>query len=293
MSVTIHVGDCRDVLREMDAGSVHCVVTSPPYFGLRSYNLPPLVWGGREDCVHSWGDEITSSCYAPQQDDLGRKDYGRGNQPSKKEVSGKRLRGQFCQHCDAWHGCLGLEPTPALYIQHLVSVFREVRRILRDDGQLFLNISDTRTKDRQWHGIPHRLVFALQDDGWRFEDEIIWEKKNCMPGSQTNRFTRSHELVFMLNKSKDAFFDLDAVREAHSRKWWTETVGPEYMTAADGRNDGGKRKGDGNPAGRTKRSVWTVNAPLYRLRQDLTPEQKNYALQRIAEFRQEREQYFT
>jgi DNA modification methylase len=190
MSVRILQGDCRDVLRTLADGSVHCCVTSPPYFGLR--------------------------------------DYGNAAQ-------------------------IGLEPTPAEFVAQLVEVFREVRRVLRDDGTLWLNLGDSyaskaggysdtgsrgttscpsigagtmasvvkghlRTppeglKSKDLIGIPWRVAFALQADGWYLRQDIIWHKPNPMPESVRDRCTKAHEYVFLLSKSERYFYDLEAMQE--------------------------------------------------------------------------------
>ena len=109
-SVVIHVGDAAAVLRTLPTDSVDVCVTSPPYWGLRDYGVRATVWGGDADCPHSWGE-------------------------------GKR----FCRRCDAWLGCLGLEPTPEYYVANLVAVFREVRRVLKRTGTVWLNLGDSYT----------------------------------------------------------------------------------------------------------------------------------------------------
>lgn len=175
MTVRILIGDCRDRMRDMPDASVHCVVTSPPYFGLR--------------------------------------DYG-------------------------YEGQIGLEPTPDDYVKRLVEVFREVRRVLRDDGTLWLNLGDSyartggtdrrvsdtakvgstrntlaqmsdRTskapaglKDKDLIGIPWRVAFALQADGWVLRQDVIWNKPNPTPESVRDRCTKSHEMVFMFAKAR-------------------------------------------------------------------------------------------
>src|SRR3990167_11238778 len=131
-------GDAREVLRGLPERSVHCVVTSPPYWGLRDYGLEPVVWGGADDgeCEHEWGAPIA-----------GRSQSG--------SLAGSTLEGApagterrpewastFCRRCNAWQGSLGLEPTPELFVQHIVEVMREERRVLRDDGTLWLNMGD-------------------------------------------------------------------------------------------------------------------------------------------------------
>ena len=179
MTTRILHGDCRDTLRTLPDASVHCCVTSPPYFGLR--------------------------------------DYGNARQ-------------------------IGLEATPAEYVAQMVAVFQEVRRVLRDDGTLWLNLGDsyagagysnhaitggaqvadggkqrhlTRTgmKNKDLMGIPWRVAFALQEAGWYLRQDIIWHKPNPMPESVRDRCTKAHEYVFLLSKSERYFYDQDAIKE--------------------------------------------------------------------------------
>ena len=184
MTVTILQGDALDVLRTLDDDSVQCVVTSPPYWGLRDYGVD---------------------------------------------------------------GQLGLEPTPEEYVARLVAVFAEVKRVLRDDGVLWLNLGDSYAgsncgsndyrettglgakptdrykgqrpgtpvglKPKDLVGIPWRVALALQADGWWLRSDIIWHKPNPMPESVTDRCTKAHEYVFMLSKSARYFYDAEAVKE--------------------------------------------------------------------------------
>jgi hypothetical protein len=181
--LTVYEGDCRVVLASLPAESVHTVLTSPPYWGLRDYGSP---------------------------------------------------------------GQLGLEPTPEEYVANMVAVFREVRRVLRADGTLWLNLGDSYANDTKWGGssggkhvaalhgqtgigrqkvttglkakdlvgIPWRVAFALQADGWYLRSDIIWAKPNPMPESVTDRPTKAHEYLFLLSKSARYYYDADAVREA-------------------------------------------------------------------------------
>lgn len=191
MSVRILVGDALAQLRTLPDQSVRCCVTSPPYFGLRDYGIA---------------------------------------------------------------GQMGLEPTPAEYVAGMVAVFAEVRRVLADDGTLWLNlgdsyagsgrgIGDTKTTNkgngasrdmhdamvdsgaigRSWVkppagmnsknmlGIPWRVAFALQEDGWYLRSDIIWAKPNPMPESVTDRPTKAHEYIFLLSKAQRYFYDADAI----------------------------------------------------------------------------------
>lgn len=143
-AIHLYAGDCREVLRTLPAESVHCVVTSPPYWGLRDYGMPPRVWGGDPGCAHEWGDERVKR-FAPSRPDhsgtVMRGTYG--EQPAARAAGVTASTGAFCGSCDAWRGSLGIEPTPGLYVDHLIEVFREVWRVLRADGTLWLNLGDS------------------------------------------------------------------------------------------------------------------------------------------------------
>jgi DNA modification methylase len=276
-------------------GVVQIVVTSPPYWGLRDYGLPPLIWGGDAACVHEWG-------YAQIAND-GVKTRWTHNPESLRDQTPGREAAHTCLHCHAWRGCLGLEPTPELYVEHLVTVFREVRRVLRDDGTLWLNLGDSyatsvrgeggterglhadrRTRyDLNQHfaplhvrhglkpkdlvGIPWRVAFALQADGWYLRADIIWAKPNPMPESVTDRPTKAHEYLFLLAKSERYYYDAEAIKESLApstvddpRQW-----DPDYQEIRI-RNRGGRTDGftsgssllkaSGNR--RNRRSVWTI-----------------------------------
>jgi len=187
----IFEGDSYQVLTMLPAGVVQCVVTSPPYWGLRDYKI---------------------------------------------------------------EGQIGLEPLLPKFLNRLVAIFSEVKRVLRDDGSLWLNIGDGYTSgNRGWRapdkknparamnirpdtpeglkpkdlqGIPWRLAFALQEDGWYLRSDIVWHKPNAMPESVKDRPSREHEYLFLLTKSEKYYYDWEAIRERN---------------------------------GRSKRSVWSVN----------------------------------
>jgi len=120
-------------------GSVQCVVTSPPYWGLRDYGLPPMVWGGDAGCEHVWHNVVKPPSSGGKNNSQleGGKAHQYGSATHEPQTSA------FCHLCGAWRGCLGLEPTPELYVEHMVAVFREVRRVLRDDGTVWLNLGDS------------------------------------------------------------------------------------------------------------------------------------------------------
>ncbi len=266
MSVRILVGDCRTRLADLPGASVHCCVTSPPYFGLR--------------------------------------DYGHDGQ-------------------------MGLEPTPDEFVAGMVEVFREVKRVLRDDGTLWLNIgdsysagngtktngpqtnattinglpvrmprgatpSDARTtfsaqftnmpKPKDLIGIPWMLAFALRDDGWYLRQDIIWSKPNPMPESVRDRCTKAHEYMFLFSKGPRYYYDQEAILEAGAdasvarlRQQVEGQAGSDrvpgktngamkavarpvaqHKQAALGQNTGGSLGSNDEPLLRNKRSVWNV-----------------------------------
>jgi DNA modification methylase len=263
------VGDALDQLRRLPAESVHCCVTSPPYYGLRDYGTAQ--WqGGEQNCSHSIGGQVQD------------------NKAPRAIVSGVRpgVDASRCRICGATRidSQIGLEATPDAYIAALVAVFREVRRVLRKDGTLWLNIGDsynTRqarrsrnfgdTKPKDLIGIPWMLAFALRADGWWLRQDIIWSKPNPMPESVTDRCTKAHEYLFLLSKSERYYYDAAAIAEPAVK---AGQVLHSYGTAAKDRqdvsetNDRRTRIGlaDWNqacPETRNKRSVWTVATNPY------------------------------
>ena len=269
MSHTLLLGDCIEQMRTLPEQSVNCCVTSPPYFGLR--------------------------------------DYGHDGQ-------------------------IGLEDSPDAYVQRLVEVFREVRRVLRDDGTLWLNLGDSYAnngtggngatggrdkstlqssmppigttpvkktvpdglKPKDLIGIPWRVAFALQADGWYLRQDIIWHKPNPMPESVRDRCTKAHEYIFLLSKSERYYFDSEAMQEPaskgaagsefHTGKTGAHQLGRastkprtagnkshKYVTAYDGSDTEEHRTKAGlmNIADtpwetRNRRSVWTVATKPYK-----------------------------
>ena len=229
MTVRILNCDVMDGLHQLPDESVHCVCTSPPYWGLRDYGVD---------------------------------------------------------------GQIGLEATPDLFVARMVEVFREVRRVLRKDGTCWLNLGDSYTtggstaagssdpkavgdlsrtlarigtpaglKAKDLVGIPWRVAFALQADGWWLRSDVIWHKPNPMPESVTDRPTKAHEYVFLLTKSERYFYDAEAIKEAtiqplgNPKK--TGQIKSEVFAHAGtlGSNQG--------LADRNKRSVWTVATTPY------------------------------
>jgi DNA modification methylase len=228
MSVQVITGDCRAILATLPDESVHCCVTSPPYFGLRDYGVA---------------------------------------------------------------GQIGLEASLDDYIAEMVAVFREVRRVMRSDGTLWLNLGDSYAANRTYQVadtkhrdvgnsvgmtvptglkpkdlmmVPARAALALQADGWWLRKDIIWHKPNPMPESCQDRPTSSHEHVFLLAKSATYFYDADSIREAESVPGWDDGSRTFGGVNAHGKNaqqqrTTGRVGTQSKSIGRNKRDVWTIS----------------------------------
>jgi DNA modification methylase len=157
---------------------------------------------------------------------------------------------------------IGLERTPEEYVANIVQVFREVWRVLRDDGTLWCNLGDC-IHDKQLQGIPWRVAFALQADGWYLRSDIIWAKPNPMPESVTDRPTKAHEYLFLLTKRARYYYDAEAVAEASIRAG--KFPGGDYAgrEVPEGVNHGWLNK-TGVPPTRNRRDVWTIPTQPYR-----------------------------
>ena len=232
-------GDVLDKLSEIETGTVQTCVTSPPYWGLRDYGVD---------------------------------------------------------------GQIGLERTPEEYVEKMVQVFREVKRVLRDDGTLWLNLGDSYVgsgrgptgktgignqtkrqgfdspkvivppglKPKDLAGIPWRVAFALQADGWYLRQDIIWHKPNPMPESVRDRCTKAHEYIFLLSKNRKYYFDNEAIKEdakPESEKRYKSTfhTGKKEISGqgrpGSASNTPGYKKWTGK---RNKRSVWTVTTKPFK-----------------------------
>ena len=156
---------------------------------------------------------------------------------------------------------LGLEETPEAFVENLVEVFREVKRVLRDDGTVWLNLGDTFLPNKQLGCIPFKVAIALQQDGWILRQDIIWHKPNPMPESVTDRCTKAHEYIFLLSKNPNYYFDNETIKQP--AKW---IVGDDRGKRADTRRN---KKGMNSMSGITKakvnkRSVWTVTTKPFK-----------------------------
>ena len=306
-------GDVLEQLRPMRANSVHMVVTSPPYWSLRDYGVPPSIWGGDPACEHVWQSAGSKEGYTAKKkwqhsmtnepDSNGRGEPRAGKKRSRlrsdnPEGWNQIEQGQFCTSCGAWRGCLGLEPTPDLYVEHIATIFDEVRRVLRHDGCLFLNMGDSYMTDapgrnsidpkniigrkrggderpnrgrlpglkhKDLVGVPWMVAFALRARGWYLRSDIIWSKTNPMPESIKDRPTKSHEYIFLLAKSQRYYFDPEAIREKalvgnHHRNVVVSVK--SHVPGAPVHT--GLRSTPPASAGRNRRSVWTFPTSPYK-----------------------------
>ena len=163
---------------------------------------------------------------------------------------------------------IGLEQSPDEYVEQLVAVFREVRRVLTDDGTLWLNLGDSYDSNKQLVGIPWRVAFALQADGWWLRQDIIWHKPNPMPESVTDRCTKAHEYVFLLTKSARYFYDAEAIAEPAAPSTVDRLTQPNISTQTGSTRVPGKTNGNmkavGNVETRNRRSVWTITTKPFK-----------------------------
>lgn len=248
VSIRLLTGDCRETLPTLDAGSVQAVITSPPYYGLRDYGLPPLVWGGEAEHVHSFTTHQARLVKSMNAQGATTLAGGRRSLDALHIETSTPPQIGFCA-CGTWLGSLGLEPTPDLFVEHMVEVFRHVKRVLRDDGVLWLNLGDSYAgsgkgptghngigdqerrqgfadprqayvgyKAKDLMMMPFRVAMALQADGWWLRSVIPWLKRNSMPESVTDRPATAVEYVFLLSKSARYFWDADAVRMANTER---------------------------------------------------------------------------
>jgi DNA modification methylase len=268
-TVRLYHGDALEVLERLPSQSVHCAVTSPPYWNLRDY-LTGTWQGGDSNCLHKPDEGWYQSQF------LDSHSFTGGQINVKAAATRRWYRPDGSCRCGATRTDqqIGAESHPDLYVSRLVEVFRELRRVLRDQGTFWLDIGDTFGPKGDWKrpgmvGIPHRLAFALQDDGWILAMEHIHSKPAPMTESVTNRCTKSHNYVFMFVKKAGYFFDQFAIREKATpavRKVSGKTGSLGQCVAA-----GVKPHGNGVIGGvmitgdtRNKRSVWTVSNSGYK-----------------------------
>lgn len=276
----IHCGHALAVLRTLPDESVDCVVTSIPYWGLRDYGTEHQIWGGNPKCRHKWDAIIT-----PAANGIKHPGGMSGESLSTRSATRGPRESAFCARCGAWKGELGLEPTVQLFVEHIVEIFREIRRVLKRTGTVWVNVGDTyagswggqggpsnlsvvsadvyphrspankakrsglKPKDRCM--IPARVAIAMQEDGWWLRDEIVWSKPNPMPSSVRDRTSPSHEMIYMFSKSRRYWFDKAAIAEpaadASLARWDQDVENQEGSGRAVGKTNGKMKAVGGKP----------------------------------------------
>lgn len=300
LQADILVGNNIDRIKELADNSVQCVVTSPPYWGLRDYGTATWI-GGDENCSHrreSKKSDKTITGHKNFDDMLG---------------VGDAIYKQKCPRCGATREDLqvGLEESPSEFVENLCKVFDEIWRVLKDDGTLWVNLGDSYAamrdsksipdtlrdgdgtavaraanrnpsnlrkaglKHKDLVGIPWRFAFAMQDRGWYLRQDIIWHKPNPMPESVTDRCTKSHEYIFLLSKNPKYYFDNQAIKEPVSQESLARmkrgvSNHHKNINGAPGQTKysmNQPREYDADresPDLRNKRSVWTVTTKPYK-----------------------------
>ena len=284
-------GDVFDNIKKLDDNTIDCVVTSPPYWGLRDYGTASYE-GGDKNCNHTICDSGIDS-----------------KKNKNIERPAQHFDKSFCIKCGAKRidKQLGLEPTYQEHIQNIVELFRAMKPKLKDSATVWLNYGDsyastvngTKVKDQvknkvQFAGkyliegddrtfrdkpfstiqgslkpkdlvmIPNRIAIALQDDGWWIRSEIIWHKPNPMPESVSDRPTSCHEKIWLITKSKKYYYDADAIREPVAQGTITRLSEKNLKNQKGSTRGNGGMKSNGNmkPVGnmetKNKRNVWTV-----------------------------------
>jgi DNA modification methylase len=258
MRNTILQGDIREVVKTIRDNSVNCIVTSPPYWKQRDYGSG--MWeGGAGDCDHS-----------PKRKNGRESSTITGGQSTNGHA--QEAYTHTCGKCGAVRidNQIGLEATPAEYVQTLASIFRELRRVLHPSGTVWLNLGD-KSIAKNSLGLPWRVALALQDDGWTLRQDIIWFKDNPMPESVTDRPTTAHEYLFLLTKKPRYWYDAEAIAEPS-----TESTAQRAKYGWNGTmifNDGKELRNQPDPVDkmgdrwcgptRNKRSVWQISTQPY------------------------------
>lgn len=222
MGSTFLSGDCRIILPTMPAESIDCIVTSPPYYGLRDYGTAR--WeGGNPACDHVVGQIKTGLGLTR----LGTRHRGGGHKAGRIPTLQAR---ETCPHCGARRQDrqIGREATRDRYIEELVTVFRELWRVLKPTGTVWLNLGDSYVsqqnpcgslKPKNLMGLPWRVALALQAEGWLLRSDIVWHKPNPMPENIQDRPAKAHEYLFLLTRSDRYFWGRNTGGPGHRSVW--------------------------------------------------------------------------
>jgi len=286
----LYLGNTISVLRELPAESVDMVITSPPYYSLRSYNTKPVIWDDDINCDHEWvyNNEETEPLNLPPTGGVRKKfeplSENRGKQNPIK------IKSATCKKCGAWKGELGHELTPQLFIKHLCDIFDEVKRVLKPYGSCYVNLGDSYSKRgvvdvNRWNykEIAHRpssrveslppkclvqvpSLFSIEmtyGRGWTLRNTIIWRKPNTLPSSVKDRFTNSYEYLFFFTKNEKYYFEQQFEpykSKPHGGQFGSRKGvddGEEILQNVQYDPNTQPQRFYGNP-GRNKRDVWSI-----------------------------------
>ena len=298
---TIIHGNALETLRNIPDESVNCVVTSPPYWGLRFYGEETkTIWDGNPDCEHEWGEEIITARHKKGETNPGKEKWYKDNDAITP------IAGNFCLKCGAWYGQLGLEPALDMFINHLLQITVELKRVLKKTGTLWWNMGDNYKSSggpsRHWgysdpkypngrdinyiepSSLPQgniqpkslclqnfRLVQRMIDEqGWILRNILIWHKLNSTPSSVKDRFTVDFEPVFFFVKSKKYYFEqqFEPFQESTYQRI-NYAFNPSKGDIQGAVKSSGQRKfaehlKQGLLNGRNKRCVWTINTQPFK-----------------------------
>lgn len=286
---TILNGHVLEELQKIPDGTIDMVITSPPYYGLRSYNTNPVIWDNHSGCDHEWEQFV-------------RKGITGGTKSSKVQIKGEEnfqivkdsVQG-YCSKCNAWAGELGSEPTFQLYIQHLLEIFDEVKRVLKPTGSCWVNLGDsysgscqgaggdrsgvkqgtnrgtlytsskefksltanTSVQKKSLMGIPDRFKICMIDRDWICRNEIIWKKPNQMPSSVKDRFTVDFEKFYWFTKQGKYYFRQQLEPYVSKPNHKPRNKAKEKYEGTNLYSEGGRDYY--SQGGRNKRCVWEIN----------------------------------
>ena len=278
---TVVCGDTLSVLKTFPSECADTIITSPPYWGLRDYGEDTkTIWGGDKSCEHKWAIASKEITKGPAKGLIGLR--GPSDKPSEIYTKEMKLSGsQLCSLCGAWYGQLGLEPTLDLFLEHLLEITAELKRVLKKTGVMFWNHGDCyggsgmgtwknppeKINSKEIYHIPYgsnvpvrknremakclmgqnyRLLFRMIDEqNWIWRNQIIWHKPNAMPSSVKDRFANTYEPVFMLVKNNEPQYWYNPIGKMADKQ-------PDYKNGIQGEDwEWGIRKGE-----RIKLSLW-------------------------------------
>ncbi len=273
-------GHALTELQKFPSDSIDCVITSSPYFGLRFYQTVSQIWGGDKNCNHNWNS-------------FEHKGTSGGTKSAKVQVKDKNnfqivpnSQQGICS-CGAWLGELGQEPTPQMFIEHLVEIFMECARVLKPEGTMWINIADSYAANRKRQidgtkqisgsqpkvkqpqardfgitpkslmGIPDRLKIALIDNGLICRNQIIWWKPNKMPESCKDRFTNDYEMLYFFTKNQNYYFEQQLEPYKSKENHNPRNKNAEKYNGTNLFSDGGRDYY--SQGGKNVRTVWNIN----------------------------------